>query len=91
MSADDEVCGCGHAKSMHSGGVTHCMVMIGEPSSGMPCACGHYEAAKSERDEMSTSQYLRDLAKRLWGVPVMYGVDQLDAEMLVEIANSLED
>lgn len=36
--------------------------------------------------EMTDSQFLLDLAKRLWNVPGMYGTDQCDIERLEKIA-----
>jgi len=37
-------------------------------------------------DEMTDSQYLLSLAKRLWDIPVKYDVDQSDIERLEDIA-----
>ena len=37
-------------------------------------------------DELTDSQFLLDLAKRLWTIPVKYGTDQCDIERLEEIA-----
>lgn len=36
--------------------------------------------------ELTDSQYLLDLARRLWTIPVKYGTDQCDIERLEEIA-----
>ena len=37
-------------------------------------------------EELTDSQYLLDLAKRLWDIPVKYDVDQGDIERLEDIA-----
>jgi hypothetical protein len=40
-------------------------------------------------DEMSDVDYLRDLAERIFRIPVMHGVDQSDYERLLIIARYL--
>lgn len=40
--------------------------------------------------ELTDVKYLRDLAQRLFRVPVMYGVDQGDCSRLEDIATNLE-
>ena len=37
-------------------------------------------------EELTDSQFLLDLAERLWTIPVKYGTDQGDIERLEEIA-----
>ncbi len=39
--------------------------------------------------ELLPSEYLKDLAQRIFRIPVMYGVDQYDYERLNEIARDL--
>lgn len=41
-------------------------------------------------DHRTDSEFLRDLAERLMHIPVMYGVDQGDADRLDDIARKLE-
>lgn len=36
-------------------------------------------------------KFLRDLAERLMSIPVMYGTDQGDVDILLEIARELEN
>ena len=43
-----------------------------------------------EEGEVKTLTGLRDLARRLMHIPVMYGVDQGDAEILRDLAGKLE-
>lgn len=45
---------------------------------------------KAKEPEPTTSEYLRDLATRLMGVPIMYGTDQYDVDTLLRIARELE-
>jgi hypothetical protein len=42
-------------------------------------------------DELPPVEYLRDLADRIFQIPVKHGVDQGDHSRLLEIARSLED
>ena len=41
-------------------------------------------------EELTDPQYLRDLADRLFKIPVMYGTDQYDCDRLEWIAKELE-
>lgn len=45
---------------------------------------------KPKSKESKDVEFLRDLAQRLWHIPVMYGVDQSDADRLDSIARKLE-
>lgn len=47
---------------------------------------------KKERngEELNDVQYLRDLADRVFCIPVKYGTDQYDMERLYRIARDLE-
>lgn len=45
----------------------------------------------AEHDTMRSSDFLRDLAERLMGVPVMHGVDQGDVDRLMSLAVKVGD
>lgn len=42
------------------------------------------------KGEDTDVEFLRDLAERLFRVPVMYGVDQGDSDRLYQIAKAME-
>lgn len=41
-------------------------------------------------EDLTDVEYLRDLAKRIFQIPVMYGTDQADCDRLCHIADKLD-
>jgi len=48
--------------------------------------CEDEQCEDEQCEELTDSQYLLDLARRLWDIPVKYDVDQGDIERLEEMA-----
>lgn len=43
----------------------------------------------TDEEELPDADFLRDLAERIFRIPVMYGVDQGDTDRLLRIAGTL--